>query len=511
MKKMKKVLAVVLILVMVFALSACGNSSSGGSADAGRTDLVFRLKSEPPTLDWCKVSDLPTNSVFCQIADTLVQENEKGEIVPGLAESWEILDEGKTVRFYLRKDVKFHNGEMMTAEDVAYSMNRAIGSSITVLTTSSMESAEVIDEYTVDLHLKYAFEPILKCLVYPNNLIASKKAIEDIGEEAFARSPVYSGPYKVTEWQAGDYIVVEANEDYWGGSPAIKKITFKIIPEASTAAIALQTGEIDIMQDPDSSDRETLIANEKISFIETPEAGTYYVGFNNEEGVFADERMREAVCLAVDREEIVMGTFDGNAPAISNPLPTAVFGYDPAIKTKERDIKKAKQLVIDAGYPNGVDVDIYTPDDPTYLNPTEILQSQLAEIGINLKIHKLDRGVWMTKVYYNMEYEITIGSLIASYPDADYEWVEYHSSEAHLFNYLLTQDKTLDGYLETGRYSTDEEIRQQAYTDMAQYIVDHSLVCPLFNKMNQLAYNSNLQGVTTHSIGLYHVFNYSWS
>lgn len=507
---MRKLISVVLIAMMLTAyLTGCGGDS-GGSSTEDRTDLIYRVKSEPPSLDWCAVSDLSTWSILNQMADTLVMKDEDGNIVPGLAESWEFLNDNQTVRFKLREDVKFHNGEMMTADDVVYSLNRAIANPITVLSTTAMKEAEKVDDYTVDLHLKHAYEPILECLLGSHTFITSQKAVEEMGDEAFGRAPVYSGPYQFESWETGDNVVLVANEDYWRGSPAIKKITFKIIPNANTAAIALETGEADFMEDPDSSDRENLINSDNLACYETYQAGTFYIAFNNAEGRFADERLREAVCLTVDREAIVEGSFGGNALAISNPFPPTVFGYDENIKTKEQDIERAKELVVEAGYPDGLTVDTYVSDDPMYLRPTEILQSQLKEIGINLNIIKQERGVFMTQVYYNMDYELAVGSLIASYKDADYEWVEYHGSEAGSFNYLLTDVPEINEYLETGRYSTDKEVRQEAYTNLAQYIVDHSVICPLFIRMNTIICNKDLKGVVPDDLARYHVFDYSW-
>lgn len=511
MKKMKKLLCLLLTVAMIFAIAAAATGCGGGNGgkSEARTDLTYRLKSEPTSLDNIEVNDLVAFTVLYQLYDTLIIYETDGTLAPGLAESWEYTDdEQKVLRFHLRDDVVFHNGEKMTADDVEYSLNRSIKAPKTTLVTSNMDYAKKVDDDTVDLYLKNPYAPIEYCIANAHTAIVSKKAFEE--DPNFGRNPVGSGPYKFESWNAGDTITLTANEDYWRGSPNIKNVTFKIITDLNTAAVSIQNGEIDVMQDPSTTDRETLMNDEKLNYLETPQAGTFYIAFNQKNKYFKDEKVRQAVSLAIDRDEIVAGAFDGCVIGIDNPVPSSVFGYDSSITAPARDIEKAKRLLAEAGYADGFKVKMKTPDDDMFAKPTEIIQAQLAQIGIEVEVQKMERGVWMTEFYFNADYDLGIGSLIANYPDFDYEYIEYHSSQIGLNNYFLTDIKELDDLFDLARRSTDEKEREQAYSDIAQYILDHALTCPLFTPYNTLVVNADLQGPQANEISRYYIFDWSW-
>lgn len=510
MKRSKKMISI--LLIMVLALSVFMTGCGGGDEDtAGKTDLTYRLKSEPTSLDNIEVNDLVAFTVLYQLYDTLIIYETDGTLTPGLATEWGYVDdENKVLRFHLRDDVTFHNGEKMTADDVVFSLNRSFESPKTTIVTSAMDYAEKVDDYTVDLHLKHAYAPVEYCIANAHAAIVSKSAVEAEGD-SFGRNPVGSGPYKFVSWQAGDSITLTANEDYWRGAPSIKDVTFKIITDLNTAFVAIQNGEIDVMQDPSTTDRDALMSNEKLSYYETPQSGTYYLAMNMENEYFKNEKVRQAVSLCLDRDEIVTGAFDGNVLGITNPVPPSVFGYDSSITGPEKDIEKAKELMAEAGYPNGFKVVMKTPDDNLYSKPTEIIQSQLKQINIDVEIRKMERGVWMTEFYFDANYDLGIGGLVANYPDYDYEFIEFHSSEIGLNNYFLLNNPEVDELFETGRYSSDEAERMEAYRGVANYILDHAIMCPLFITYNTLVSNAKLQGLQANPISRYYLYDWSWS
>lgn len=177
------------------------------------------------------------------VYDTLVVQNENGEIVPGLAESWEVIDD-LTVRFHLREGVKFSNGQELTSEDVVYSLQRATTEpgSASMFSSFDGENTKAVDPYTVDICVKQPFAAIYNYLASSRGDIICKSAMEEMGGEAYGRQPVGTGPFVLSEWNTGDSLVLTRNENYWGDAPAYDKLTFRIITEAANRTIELETG-----------------------------------------------------------------------------------------------------------------------------------------------------------------------------------------------------------------------------------------------------------------------------
>lgn len=393
--KKTRIISCLLLVVMLFTLTACagqeaqstnGNSTGSTGEEASsakkRDDLVIGIQKFSPTLDTTKTADIMLPQF--QIFDGLVRDY-NGEIVPALAESWVFADDAKSITFKLRPSTKFHNGDPITAEDVVFSINRAAASPFVTIMASAIDKAEKIDEQTVLVNFKYPYGPGLKCFTTTALYIMNKKAIE-ADEDGYGKNPVGSGPYVLKEWISGEKMVMEAFSDYYAGEPAIKKITYIQIPDPSTLLIALEKGEIDIIDSntPEEA-RQALIDNKKLQYAECDSNAFLNIMFNNTKGVFADKRVREAVSYAVDRQELIDGAKNGMAAPLEAALLTSCPEYPVDFKANPYDLEKAKALLTEAGYPDGFTVKMKTIDSPTYSKPTEIIQAQLKKIGINIE------------------------------------------------------------------------------------------------------------------------------
>ncbi|KUO71876.1 MAG: hypothetical protein APF77_07130 [Clostridia bacterium BRH_c25] len=508
-------------LIFTMILTGCsggGNNAPAASNESGansdqtaetavKDSVNFSINAEPSTLDPQKGNDLLTFAVHSQIFDTLVRENADGSLVPGLAEKWTISEDGKEIVFTLRNDVKFHNGDLMTADDVVYSLNRAITSTFTKRITGSMDKAEKIDDSTVKLVLKYSYGPILDCIATTNVGIVPQKAVE-ANEEGFARNPVGTGPFKFKEWNNGEKIVFESFKDYYRGEASIKNLTFKIISDKTSAAVALENGEVDVLLSPDEADRKNLIANEKLTYYETESNSFYFVSFNNETGLFSNKLLREAISYAVDRESLVMGALEGNGAPLESAIPTNTFGSPENFKGNQFDIEKAKALLAEAGYPNGLTIKVPT----LYLKPTEVLQDQLRQIGIVAEIEQMERGAWLQDVYTDNKYEITVGSYSALVPDADQiTYNRYHGDFVGGGNNMVRCNiPELNKELDLARTSQSVDERKAAYLRVSEILRDESVLIPLYSSMNGIAANKDLKGVQAHPVQRVYVYDYSW-
>jgi peptide/nickel transport system substrate-binding protein len=307
----------------------------------------------------------------------------------------------------------------MTADDVVFSINRALTSKYNTVMTACFKEAVKIDDSTAELHLKYAYSPADKCLATVQMSILPKKVVE-ANPEGFARNPVATGPYKFVSWSSGDKIVLEAFDDYYRGAPVIKDVTFVNIADHSTAFIALEKGEIDLMINPNMSDRQSIVDNPELIYHESPAAAYQLFTFNNEKGRFTEKKLRQAVSYAIDREAILVGAREGQGLTVEAAMLPILAEFPVDFKSDPYDPEKAKQLVIEAGYPDGLTVKVPTIDAATYIKPTTMLQEMLRPIGINIEIEIMERGAWNQRVLVDTDYEMCMWAVPISVLDADF-------------------------------------------------------------------------------------------
>ncbi|MBV1758204.1 MAG: ABC transporter substrate-binding protein [Dethiosulfatibacter sp.] len=523
--KKKSICIISLILIAMMLFTGCGQAggndvtTTGNSATpteseteavAKRTDLNLGAIGEPKTLDPTQISDLVVFYVTHQIYNHLIDNRTDGNLVPGVAESWTYSDDGTEITFKLRQGVKFHNGDTMTADDVVYSFETAIASAFTKGVTAVMDSVSKVDENTVVLKLKHSYGPIEYCVASSQIPILNKKAHE-ADPEGYARSPIGTGPYKFVEWKSGDKIILTAFDDYYKGAPAIKDVTFKIIIDGSTAVVALENGEIDIIDTPPKTDRQNLIDNPDIAYYETEIASTVFMAINHNSELFSNKKLREAVSYAIDKESLIIGAVEGIGTALETPMAKSTFGWPEDFKNKQYDVEKAKQLLIEAGYPDGLDIVLKTNESATYFKPTEVIQDQLRQIGINASISKMERGAFWDDILTKRDYDIVVSAATATYPDADYIYSTFHSrmvTEGR--NYFNYSNPVLDDLLERGRLSNDQEERKQIYREICELFEEDVISIPLYTYMTPIAANKDLKGVMAHPTNRMFVEDYSW-
>jgi peptide/nickel transport system substrate-binding protein len=519
--KMSKRLTAALCAAAALVLLLAGCGGSGGSQNGGQNggpaavkDSVTKRKlSDQTTFDPYKTSDQNMWEDLYGIYDTLFREDELGVFTPNLVTDYSFNEDGTELTMSLVQGVKFHNGETMTADDVVFSLNTAIASPFTSKFTNVMDHAEKVDDTTVKLVLKFAYGPILGCLVNATTSIVPQAAYE-ADPDSFATSPIGSGPYTLGEVVKGEKYVYTAFPDYFRGEAPIKTVVARVIPDGNAALMALQSGELDVIQpNQDYSDRAAIENDPNLEYYVAPQACTFLIGFNNEKGIFADKRMREAVALAVDKEDIALGATNGYA----QPTDVGITPICPQVPTDftglERDVERAKQLVAEAGYPDGVDVTMRVISASNYTKPAEVVQDQLKEIGINITIEPMERAAWWDACYLGGDYTITIYANPVQVIDADFGAYPFlHSSEANggnnFYNYKSAE---MDKLLEDARISQNEAERKELYTKVCEIIRDESIFVPMYTGERTYAGVKGLQGVKADPMVRYYTYRYSWS
>ena len=337
---MKKRLALLAAACLCMAVSMT-------SFAADKSDIVVAVDADVDTLHPTDFSTTVELGVLNQIYDTLLYYSPDGtkDPEPRIAESYEISDDGLDYTFHLRDDVTFHDGTPVTADDVVFSIELYKASEYQGSQISMLSSVEATDEHTVVCHLDAPYSPFLQGICSP--MIASKAYYES-SEDDFVNNPIGTGPYKFVSRAKGSNIKLEANEDYYRGAPEIKEVTFEVIPDSSTKAIALQTGEVNFAE-IDSATKPQLEANPAITIAEVPTSAFSYIAMNTEKEPFNDVKVRQAINYAIDRDNLVAVCYDGEAEVNSNICAKERFGYSGDQFQYTYDPEKAKALLAEAG------------------------------------------------------------------------------------------------------------------------------------------------------------------
>lgn len=511
---MKKRISLLLVVALVFVMTFTGctdekvNDGGNGTSDNVKKDsIVIGGKLEAINLDPQKNGDIMSQRVSCNIFETLIRDND-GEYVPAAAETWEISEDGMEYTFYLSKGNKFHNGVELKASDVKYTYDRAADSPFTAELVECVKSIDIVDEYTVKITLLYPYVPILSLMSCPQLGIVCEEAAEAAGD-SYSRNPIGSGPYKFVKWNSGQDILLEAYGDYHLESAPIKNLTWKVISDPSTALIALEKGEIDAYVNVANIDKQRVIDNDNLDYYERNALYIEYYEFNCQKEPFDNPLVRQAVAYAIDQEGVLDGAMEGNGTIAENSICPEAFGYTDKVKRYPHDIEKAKELLAEAGYPDGFTCTIVTVAGKRK-KEAEIAQANLAEIGIQAEVQVVE---WGTCYDLAAKGEFDIAVLGWGYlaPDADQGlYAKFHSSQmgASKFNRYLNSE--LDEALKTGRTSPDQAIRAEAYEEVTQILHDEVPFLPMYFNVVNIACDDNLKGVKPLSMQFYFIADWSW-
>ncbi len=363
---------------------------------------------DPTTLDPHQIYSTPEAIVTEHLYDKLVTIDKNGDIIPELATSWEVSKDNLEYVFHLRKGVKFHDGTPLNASAVVYSIQRFIRKlppeedipRMPLITYVIMiDHAEVIDEYTVKIVLKYPHTPFLSRIGSSCCGIISPTAAKKWGPKDFGEYAIGSGPYKLVEWRHGYRVVLERNEEYWGGLSPTKRIVFTIVTEAATRVTMLEAGDADLIVSPPMTDVPRLEKNPKFVVIKFPSTRVIYIGMNTQWGPLKDKRVRQALNYAVDKAAIVEKILGGLGVVMDSPLTREMFGHY-SVGTYAYDPAKAKKLLEEAGYPNGFKATFYHPTGRYFMDVkiAEAVQSYLMAVGVSCELKTMDWPSYMALI-----------------------------------------------------------------------------------------------------------------
>jgi peptide/nickel transport system substrate-binding protein len=426
-------------------------------------------------------------AVSTNIFDGLTYRGPDMKLVPALAESWEELDEGKRIRFKLRQNVSFHNGELFNAAAVKYTFDRLLGEEGSKGPQRSnyiaIESVEVIDDYTVDIKLSTPDPVLLTKLAGYGAMIVPPKYIEEHGEDHFNLNPVGTGAFKFVSYEPKVGIKLEANAEYWGGAPKLSELDFRFIAEPATAVAELQAGRVDLVIPPiiPIGMIPVIEGDDNLEIVSVPGPTVDSLRFNTRDGITADPKVRKAIIMAVDRKTIVESILAGQGAEIATFQSALSFGYDPDLAPLPFDPEGAKTLLQEAGVKEGAQLQIdIRGNDATMNEVAQIVSSYLSMVGLTATIKPYETNVLLNDIIPQGKtgamFQQKWGGWTFDYDNTAYSM--YHSGEK--WN-PYEKDEKLDKLLESQRPLTDRAEREKILREIGAYVADRALELPLYN------------------------------
>ncbi|MBU1026387.1 MAG: peptide-binding protein [Candidatus Margulisbacteria bacterium] len=479
-----KKIFVLLIVVLVFLAGCAPKQYSAAKPiklpNPSQADpngkLIFSLLGEVSILNPILSSDSASSAVEGTIFSGLTKINENLEVIPDLAESWEVSEDGKVWTFDLRKDVQWHDGQAFTAEDVVFTFNSILDPKVNSVRRSNfmIEGQPIVfkavDRYTVQAILPKPFAPFLVQVgmsVIPKHILKG----QDINRSAFNRSPIGTGPFKFKEWVTGDHLTLVRNEDYYLGKPKLAGIIYKIIPDENAQLVALEAGEIDDAGIP-PKDYKRMKAKEGINVFETDVLLYTYLGFNLANPKFKDVRVRQALAYATNKEQLVRLIFKGLASPAYAPSAPISWAYSDDVEKYEYNPEKAKRLLKEAGAENLEFTLLVNQGNKEREKAAVVLQQQYKKVGVKVKIRVMEWSALLKIINAAKDPKdfdaVMIAWSLGLDPDAYSIW---HSSQYPSgLNFIKYNNPEADRLLELGRTTMDKKKRKEIYAKLWQVI-----------------------------------------
>jgi peptide/nickel transport system substrate-binding protein len=506
-------LAVVTVLLVVIAEGAPGGAAPS-PVEGGA--LRIALPKDLVTLDPTFALDNYSQEVIDQIFDTLVTYAPNGTLRPRLSVKWKAISNLEW-EFTLRTGVKFHNGREMTADDVVWTMNRMLDPK-TKVPRQHLFMVKVVQKtgpLTVRFLLDRPYSPFLSVLANKALSIIPREDVERLGD-AFARNPVGTGPFKFVSWRAGEGVVLDRNPDYFFGRPYLDRVTFRPIPETAVAQQLLETGDVDVIADalPDDIGRMQRAGLLHV----VPGQSYYYALFNLHperapivkvlgKNPFLDKRVREAIVLSFPIDRAIEAVYPGLGKSIRayGPLPLANWAYDPKLKdlAPTYGVQRAKQLLAEAGYPNGFQSSILSMNDAARKAMAEILQNSMAQIGVKVSVEAPEFGVLLGRAN-EQTFDIGVFGWGGSPDPHDFLFPLLHSSRrGYGGNNAYYSNPEVDRLIDRASVSTSQELRKSLYWKVQEIFAQDYVHIPLFYKPSMLGMTKRVQGLQVDPLGFF--------
>lgn len=509
---MKKLLSLTIAALLALSLLV-----PAAVAEAGDNVLHIFYTDDPETLDVQMTTDSYTIPLNCfdRLVETDTVDGE-AQLIPGLAESWDVSEDGLTYTFHLREGVTFHNGDPLTADDVVFTVNRMMDPDLGAKNydiyegivegaaerrsgeAESVSGVTAIDDLTVQFKLISACSSFLSRLATPGGSIYNRESTEGVSD--FGTNPAVcfgTGPFQVTEWQLGSKVTMVANPNYFKGAPQIDGIEMFIVSDADTQRMMFERGEVDVFNfDYAETQLQWFLDNGyEDQIVSGSRAGTYYFMFNTALEPLNDVNVRKALQMSVDRQAILDAIYSGEGHVLSTFIPEGVLSYNADAEAIPYDPDQAKQLLADAGYADGFDMELaIMADSKTSQDISTIIASYFGQVGVRATVTPYDEASYYA-IRKDGELPSYYNSWSADYNDPDNfldTFFAEHNTVGRSVNY---DNREILDLIEEARTEVDFDARMADYQKIDQAVVhDDAVVLPLYQRNHLFCLNPRVQG-----------------
>ncbi len=548
-KKRFKLWTAAVLAGAMTVLTACGSSSGTQQTTGGETtkaaettvaegesvsqdtDVTAAIQVDITTMDPMDTSDTLSGGIQRMVMDGLFGFDDEMKIYPMLATDYEANENATEFTITLREGISFTDGTPWNADSAIANFtkwgDKTLGLKRTTLLSNVLDHVDKVDDYTIKVSLTEPFGAFISTLAHPACVIMSPKQIE-AGPAVCAASPVGTGQYKFVEWVAGDHVALELNKDWWGydaeisGGTALadkdagfKTITFKPVAENATRVAMLQSGDAQILWPTPTESVDVLKADPNVSTFDTPGITVWYFMMNNQKAPFNDVRVRQAVSYAINKEAYVQVVMNGQGfpatsitgPAVQYYKANDPYPYDPA---------KAKELLAEAGYPDGFTTTLMYNTTSMRQKMAEFYKQQLAEVGITLELNSMENAVLNEKVQgatvpgSEAEVECFISGWSTSTGDADWgirPLVAKESQPPLSYNISYYENEEVEAGIKAGLQSADDAIRKEAYAKVQDILWEDVPMVFVASDLNLWATGNKITGVRLYPDGAVNMKN----
>ena len=550
---MGKIKNLFLISILVLILAACTNDDNvdeqtaddGDAETSNGGDLTVAIPSDAISMDPHGNNDVPSEQVRDEIYEPLITLDDDLELVPLLAEEWEEIDE-TTWEFTLREGVTFHDGSEFNAEVVKANIDRLLDPAVAsprAFLLEAISEVNVIDEYTVEFKLDYAFSPLLNSLTHGAGKMISKdlidadyeNALSEAGEDMtveeyyelrseggeaheevanaigndvstlIEQEPVGTNYLQFDSRDPGENTVLTKYDDYWGDVSTVDSVTYKVVSETGSRLAELETGTSDFVVSVQTNNIDRVENNDEATLSRSESISLDYIGFNTSKEPLDDPLVRQAITHALDKETVMEGIYnDSGEPAIG-PLAPGVIGYSEDIEALEYDMERAQELLDEAGYSDGFDITLMVQDDnPERIDLAVYLQESLAELNIDVTVEQVELGAFLDVTAEGEHDMLVLGWFnFTGGPDNGLAPLYHSDNFGGSGNRTFFDNEELDVLLDEGRQVSDEEERQQIYDEAQQLLVDEAASIYIRYGENLHAHNNNVEGIHVDRFNLF--------
>lgn len=496
LRKPVKILSLIVAATLLLGM-LCGCGGQSPADNSALKTVKINTSAEPDSLDPWLSSASDTEAIFHNVFEGLCLYNENGDLIPGLAEKYDVSEDGRVYTFHLRKGITFHNGKAFTSADALYTYNSltGLGGGQPLTSKFSMiEKLEAPDESTFVVTLSEPSASFIYLTIV---------AVLPEGYTEQASAPVGTGPFKFVEYTPSQRIVLEKNESYYDSEKAAKidRVEVYIMTDTASVVSALQSGQLDMATMLNGDD--TAILENEFDIYHSAQNMAVGLFMNNQRAPFDNAKVRQAVCYAVNRDDLTNGAFDGYATKLySNFSPIMASYYNSDIEgAYDFDIESSKALLKEAGYENGFDITLIVPANYQQLvDSAQILAQQLAAVNINVRIETVEWATWIDRVYSQADYEATIVGLSGKLdPDAILGRFETGYSK----NFYCFSNSEYDELIRSARVEQDNEARIADYKRCQEILTEEAAAAFLVDPHLFVASRKDLKGFTFYPVTFY--------